>query len=221
MIHFNELRYDTNTNHLIIDVAVDTQNYFDNVLIDSIIIDNQNTFVPNGPSSKPLYQYKVEETNNKVYSIPDDCNCSHVKTEDELSCYIKDTEGKQVRLQLPLSILTKFNIDPNKDMLFIYVIATGVPSPGTPCGLDNSKIMGTVVNLKPIYDNMLYYVRQIENNCNMPKEFIDSILLYKALDLSIKTCNYPLAIKYWTKYISNPTINTSTNKTCNCYGQSI
>lgn len=221
MIHFNELRYDTNTNYLIIDVAVNTQNYFDNVLIDSIIIDNQNTFVPNGPSSKPLYQYQVKETDSKVYSIPDDCSCSNIKTEDESNCYIKDTEGKQVRLQLPLSILTTLNIDPNKDMLFIYAIATGTPSSDTPCGLDNSKIMGTVVNLKPIYDNMLYYVRQIENNCNIPKEFIDSILLYKALDLSIKTGNYTLAIKYWTKYISNLAINTLTNKTCNCYGQSV
>ena len=122
---------------------------------------------------------------------------------------------KQVRLEIPLSL---YGIDPYKDMLFVYVIASGTPSADTPCGLDNSKIMGTVVNLKYIYDNMLCYIRQIENECEVPKNFIDSILKYKALELSIRTGNYPLAIKYWNKYLSNSNPNISTIKTCNCYG---
>lgn len=215
MVHFNDLRFSKDSKYLIIDAAIDSQNFYEDVLLDSIIIDNQDTFVSNGPSSNPIYTYKATDL-DKVYAIPENCNCSPVRVEDGSYCFVEGTGTmKQVRLEIPLSL---YGIDPYKDMLFVYVIASGTPSADTPCGLDNSKIMGTVVNLKYIYDNMLCYIRQIENECEIPKNFIDSILKYKALELSIRTGNYPLAIKYWNKYLSNSNPNISTIKTCNCYG---
>ena len=62
------------------------------------------------------------------------------------------------------------------------------------------------------------YVKQIENNCEIPKEFIDLSLRIKALELCIRTGNYPQAIKYWNKYFKNKigTITRVTN--CSCYG---
>lgn len=215
MVHFNDLRFSKDSKYLIIDAAIDSQNFYEDVLLDSIIIDNQDTFVSNGPSSNPIYTYKATDL-DKVYAIPENCNCSPVRVEDGSYCFVEGTGTmKQVRLEIPLSL---YGIDPYKDMLFVYVIASGTPSADTPCGLDNSKIMGTVVNLKYIYDNMLCYIRQIENECEIPKNFIDSILKYKALELSIRTGNYPLAIKYWNKYLSNSNPNISTIKTCNYYG---
>ena len=215
MVHFNDLRFSKDSKYLIIDAAIDSQNLYEDVLLDSIIIDNQDTFVSNGPSSNPIYTYKATDL-DKVYAIPENCNCSPVRVEDGSYCFVEGTGTmKQVRLEIPLSL---YGIDPYKDMLFVYVIASGTPSADTPCGLDNSKIIGTVVNLKYMYDNMLCYIRQIENECEIPKNFIDSILKYKALELSIRTGNYPLAIKYWNKYLSNSNPNISTIKTCNCYG---
>lgn len=216
MVHFNDLRFSKNSKYLIIDAAIDSQNFYEGVLLDSIIIDNQDTFVSNGPSSNPIYTYKVVDIDDKVYATPENYNYSPVRVEDDSYCLVEGTGTmKQVKLEIPLSL---YGIDPYKDMLFVYVIASGTPSADTPCGLDNSKIMGTVVNLKYIYDNMLCYIRQIENECKIPKNFIDSILKYKALELSVRTGNYPLAIKYWNKYFSNSNPNISTIKTCNCYG---
>lgn len=216
MVHFNDLRFSKDSKYLIIDAAIDSQNFYEDVLLDSIIIDNQDTFVSNGPSSNPIYTYKIVDIDDKVYATPENCNCSPVRVEDDSYCFVEGTSTmKQVRLEIPLSL---YGIDPYKDMLFVYVIASGTPSADTPCGLDNSKIMGTVVNLKYIYDNMLCYIRQIENECEIPKNFIDSILKYKALELSVRTGNYPLAIKYWNKYFSNSNSNISIIKTCNCYG---
>ena len=185
MIHFDDLRFSRDGKYLIIDTAIDSQDFYTNVFLDRIIIDNQDTFVNNGPSSNPIYTYEV--TNSM----------------------------KQIKLEIQLSL---YDINPYKDMLFVYVIASGTPSADTPCGLDNDKIMGTVVNLKGIYDNMLYYIKQIENDCEIPKNFIDSILKYKAFELSIRTDNYPLAIKYWKKYLSNINPSMPTTKTCNCHG---
>ena len=217
MIHFNELRYSRDNKYLVIDAAIDSQDYYNDVVIDSIIIDNQNTFVTNGPSSTPIYTYKVPDMYDKTYSIPEECSCNPVRIkEDESYCFTYGLDSmKHVRLELPLNAL---GIDCSSDILFVYVIATGTPAAATPCGFDNSKIMGTVVNLKYMYDNMLYYIRQIESECEVPRNFIDSILKYKAFELSIRTGNYPLAIKYWKKYLSNNNLNIPTIKTCNCYG---
>ncbi len=216
MIHFNELRFSRDNKYLIIDAAIDSQDFYENVVLDSIIIDNQNTFVNNGPSSTPVYTHSIAELHNKVYSIPEECNCNSVLVEDGSYCFTSGLDlMKHVRIEVPVSL---YGIDPYKDMLFVYVIASGTPAAGTPCGFDNGKIMGTVVNLKAMYDSMLCYIRQVENSCEVPKNFIDSILKYKAFELSIRTGNYPLAIKYWNKYLSNSKPNISTIKTCNCHG---
>ena len=61
MLEFRELNITPDGKHLIIDVAVKEHDYYNNVIIDSIIIDTQDTYVQNGPSSKPVYQYKVED----------------------------------------------------------------------------------------------------------------------------------------------------------------
>lgn len=215
MIHFNELRFSRDNKYLIIDAAIDSQDFYENVILDSIVIDNQNTFVNNGPSSSPIYTHKIAEY-SKVYTIPEECNCNPVLAEDGSYCFTSGADSmKHVRIEVPVSL---YGIDPCKDMLFVYVIASGTPAADTPCGFDNGKIMGTVVNLKAMYNNMLCYIRQVENNCEVPKNFIDSILKYKAFELSIRTGNYPLAIKYWNKYLSNSKPSISTIKTCNCHG---
>ncbi len=77
--------------------------------------------------------------------------------------------------------------------------------------------MGTVINLQDAYNSMLSYIREVEKNCTIPKEFIDTILRFKAIEIGIKTGNYPLVIKYWKKYFSKIK-NTSVTKNCGCYG---
>ena len=120
MVHFNDLRFSKDSKYLIIDAAIDSQNFYEDVLLDSIIIDNQDTFVSNGPSSNPIYTYKATDL-DKVYAIPENCNCSPVRVEDDSYCFVEGTGTmKQVRLEIPLSL---YGIDPYKDMLFVYVIA--------------------------------------------------------------------------------------------------
>lgn len=75
-------------------------------------------------------------------------------------------------------------------MLFVYVLAEGYPALDTPCGYDNNKVMGVVANLYSYYQSMMNGVREIDDTCEVPRHFIDSLLRFKALELSIKTCNY-------------------------------
>ena len=94
MIHFNELYI--KDQHLIIDVSVLNEEYYDNVYLDKIVIDNQDTRVNNFPSDTPIYQYDVPDINNK---------------------FTRKTVGsKHARI-----ILDQNDINLN-DMLFVYVI---------------------------------------------------------------------------------------------------
>ena len=60
------------------------------------------------------------------------------------------------------------------------------------------------------------YLKELSNSCGIPKGFIDFILRIKALDMSIETCNYIEAIKYW-KMLNKMSTRTSTNN-CGCHG---
>lgn len=214
MLYFKELQYSKDLKSLIIDVAVKNSEYYDKINIDSIVIDNQDTYINNGPSSNPIYVCHVQDIKyKKVFSLPN-YTCNNVKVEESnKDCFIEDESFKKhIRMELPLNIL---KVQPN-DMLFVYVIATGVPASNTPCGLDNNKIIGTVVNLKNIYTKAISYLREIEciDNCQIPKNFINFILEFKALELSIKTGNYLQAIKYWKKFFTKVKVTSK----CSCYG---
>ena len=61
MVQFNELRITPDNKWLIIDVSVKDLDIYSNVFLDSIVVDNQDTFTENGPSSNPVYSYTVDK----------------------------------------------------------------------------------------------------------------------------------------------------------------
>lgn len=206
MLHFNELRITQDGKYLIIDVSVDESSYFDTVSLDSIVIDTQDTYVANGPSSTPIYTYKVGEDYQQVYSSPDN---SQVLTSDlEPVLVNNELESRRVRLSLDATAL---GVQLNNTMFFVYVISTGTPSSDAPTSTIDPMIMGTVVNLYQFYQKSIYYLKKVSSDCEVPKCFIDFVLRYKALELCIKTGNYTEAIKYWKKFFigNTPLFNNS------------
>lgn len=177
MIHFNELKISADAQHLIIDVSVRSESYYKDVYIDSIVIDNQDTYVGTGPSSNPVYSYSVPDSVSKL---------------------TKKTYGrKHVRLDLNPADLGSLD-----GLFFVYVRAKGIPSADTPCGMDNITTLGTVCNMYPFYQQAMNYIKEIANNCSAPQNFTDYILKLKGLELAVRTGNYPDAIKYYNKFFS-------------------
>lgn len=210
MIEFNELRITPDNKCLIIDVSVSQDSYYKDVYLDSIIIDNQDSYAPNGPSDNPVcppidltkeYKEVFSRSDIETYIIPSDQKGT--------------TDGtiKKKRVRLTLTKQDIGNID--NSMFFVYVIVNGIPSPDTPCGMDNSVCMRTVIDLQTLYNKAIQYFKQINDTCAIPKEFIDMVLRIKALELSIKTGNYTQAISYWNKYFINLQ-NKVELKTTNC-----
>lgn len=192
MIRFNELRITPGSKCLIIDISVKDEPYYNNVFIDSVVIDTQNTYISSGPSNNPIYTY-----NNESEGITDD--------------YSK----KNVRLTLKYQDL---GLSLTDNIFFVYAIASGTPAADTPCGMDNSITLGTVINLYPIYCKTIQYLKELSNECNIPKNLIDMYLKIKALELSVKTGNYTQAISYWNKYFKNlkDKSNPKILKNCGC-----
>lgn len=190
MVHFNELRITSDGQHLIIDVSVLSESYYKNVYIDSIVIDNQDTYVGSGPSSNPVYSYYVpngvSQLTKKTYS------------------------QKHVRL-----VLTPNDL-PLNDLLFVYVRAKGTPAADTPCGLDNITTLGTVTNMYPFYQQAMNYIGELASNCSIPQNFTDYILKLKGLELAIRTGNYPDAIKYFNKFFKNKSDVVIRKGGCGC-----
>lgn len=183
MIQFNTLKITQDGKNLIINASVKNLSYYTNVLIGSIVIDNQDTYSASGPSSNPIYKHsfagKDLVTNEDIAGL------------------------KNINITVSAKELLDNNGDLNDDILYVYLIAVGTPSADTPCGMDNVNTLGAALNLRPIYNNGINYIKQVESTCEIPKDFIDFILRYKALDLALKTENYIQANKYWNKFFKN------------------
>ena len=60
MIIFNKIKISQDYRYIIIDAEMDNSDYYKDMYIDSVIIDNQDTYTANGPSSNPIYTYQTQ-----------------------------------------------------------------------------------------------------------------------------------------------------------------
>ena len=196
MIQFNTLKITQDGKNLIINASVKNLEYYTNVLIGSIVIDNQDTYSASGPSSNPIYRHSFADkdlvTNENIEGL------------------------KNINIIVSAKELLNNNGDLNDDILYVYLIAVGIPSADTPCGMDNINTLGVALNLRPIYNNGINYIKQVESTCEIPKDFIEFILRYKALDLALKTENYIQANKYWNKFFKNNNVVPLNTNSCGC-----
>ena len=251
MVTFNELRITPDGNTLIIDVAIKDLRYYDNVGLDTILIDTQDTFTAEGPSSKAVkfpvinsidaesfeiefddtYYFKgtLKEGFLYTFKVPDPTGEYTISGEpysaNKLETGVhKYEKGKLVAVTTPIK---SYRIEINKNdstltfkdnLLFVYVKTNGTPASDTPCGMDEETTLGVTLYHYPIYNAMMNSIKELEKNCEVPKNFINSILRFKAFELAIDTEHYNQAIIYYNKFIKNINLNTVISNKCNCYG---
>jgi len=199
MIKFNELR--VHNGHLLIDAEVrhteklingQIIDLYKDVYISQIKIDNQDTFLTTGPSQNLIYESSTFSEGTK-----------HISLDIDASDFFIDYQ----------------NIDMNKTMFFVYIIAGGTPNPlYTPCGcgMDNEISLGVTFSMCPIYNETVNYAKEIEEKCVLPKAFINMILQYKAIQYSIASGHYTQAVKYYKKFYND--LNTDIKTPCHCNG---
>jgi hypothetical protein len=191
MVHFNQLVISPDGKHLIIDVSVRGESYYDNVYLDSIIIDNQDTYVGTGPSSDPVFEYTVPDITSNITG--------------------NSTPQKHIRLDLTNTAITSL-----KGLFFVYVRVKGTPAVDTPCGMDNITTMSTVTNIYNFYQQSMSYIKELANNCTMPKNFANYFLKLKGLELAIKTGNYAEAINLYKRFFEGKENLVIGKEGCGC-----
>lgn len=202
MIRFNELKIEDN--YIIIDVQIEEDEYFKDMYIDSIVIDTQDTFIANGPSNKAIY--------TKTFNSEDENNpCITTKMEENVFF----SNNNRVRIYISAKEL---NVDIHKTMFFVYAIAGGTPAADTPCRWDENKALHTLVDVQLLYNTMIQYVKELGKECSTPDNFINAILQFNAIDLALKTNQYPLAIELWKRFYSDIESN-AVLPNCGCNGR--
>ena len=61
MIQFNELKITKDGLNLIIDVSIEKGDYYEDVFLDSIYIDTEETFTNSGPSDNYKYYKEIKD----------------------------------------------------------------------------------------------------------------------------------------------------------------
>lgn len=183
MIKFTELRVQKERLTIVAEVR-EIDDYYDNIYIDKIIIDTQDTLTTSGPSANPIYSVTVD--------------------------------GNKKKFSISLSSTELGGVDIDHTMFFVYAVAKGIPAPDTPCGYDDTPSVGVTFSLCPIYNTTMGYIKQVENSCEIPKDFINMIIQLKAIQYSVNSGHFTQAVKYYNKFYKNLSVNTS--HTCGCHG---
>ncbi len=174
MVEFNELRIDSEGTTLYIDVSVPSS--YEDCFIERIYVDGG---IPLGGDC-PSYSNKksLVATTHREEVV------------EGKTALIVDTTA--VRLELKEENLAN-PVSFNRDMLHIFVELSKVEEGN--CSFP----MRTVINIYPVYQRAMYYVKELGQSCLVPRRFEDLILKLKAVDMAVQTGNYLIAHKMWNE----------------------
>ena len=227
MVQFDQLRISDDGKELFIDVHVNTSSYFKNVYLNGIVIIDANSkekdckskdytgisetdpYVPNNN-----YVYKSEISGNEK-----ELHLRLTKA-DFNAAFVNMNSSGGLDSSKPYAKVSFNKPNFSDSLFFVYIICKGVDSECTPCVLDSSKpTVGVTFDEKLLYQRVMDYIKQLSDNCTVPREFIDFILLWNGFKASIETEHYVPALKYWQMLFDNPKfINGITTKGCGCHG---
>lgn len=149
---------------------------YEDIFIDSIYVDTQDTFVNYGPSDEPVY--------------------------------LESISGNRKSMRL---ILTSEDLHTTLDNLFfVYVTTKGNPNPTLPTNFGDY-YTDVIANLHPLYKASIKIMSDLEDHCKDQNTLIDLILKVNTFDITLRTCNYPLAIQYWNKFFKKIVTNKLNN----------
>lgn len=177
MIEFNVL--EIVGTYLKIDVQIANASYYDNVFIDTICFDTDDTFIESGPSSKARIIYSSE-----------------------------NEEQKHIQLNVDIDML-------QDKLFFIYVITKGEISPDAPCVDRHTMESAIVYDKSPLYVMAMKGINGIDC-CDIPKDFIDFILRYKAFEISAEIGAYAKTVEYWKEFFGGR--KRKLRPKCGCHG---
>lgn len=188
MIDFNNFQIYYNGNKIIIDVSIKEKSYYENVYLDSITIDTQDTFIQGGPSSKACYTHTIDG-NQKQYYLEITQNDLIPSLKENLFFVWVKAKG----IPDPSTPCGEDNQTSLGILLWMYPIYKQVYCFADKIDCNNC-------------------------NTDFYKSFIDLILKIKSLQTAILLGDSTKALKYYNKFFKDKLNTNLLIKKCNCNG---
>lgn len=202
MVTFNELRISDDYGCLIIDCEVERVDIYKDMHIQSIYLEYyKNANAASMPSSKAVCVYDDEAGTKKK---------------------------KAVRLSVRPADLHDMNMGAGtlqKGLFYVIVQCDGeLPASivNYPCGYDETKKIGAILDWKSFYNIGMSYVNSLFNGCNPCPDltgFEHFAVLWNALKMALSTCDWNLVSDLWEKFLlspSNPFMVSGFHSNCGC-----
>lgn len=87
MVHIDTLSIDNKT--LVLSASIDDSPYYENVFLDKVIIDTQDTFKPSGPSDRAVYSSTIDGNKKKIALVIPFTDILASEEKDLLIVYVK------------------------------------------------------------------------------------------------------------------------------------
>lgn len=130
--------------------------------------------------------------------------------------YSPKGDNKSIKLILNINELQNLTSFKNH-LLFVYAVAKGTPASNTPCGLDNINTLGVTTYMGDFYNYFMQNIKEVGQSCSIPQNFIDALLRWEALNVSIDSGHYTQGIKYFNDWFKN-SVKETVNVNCGCNG---
>lgn len=211
MIKFNELRISRDESNLIIDVQIEDNSYFTNCYLQSISIDTQDKYVKADTYKGPVFYMEFDNSAELKPGITPSSSTDIGTAVDPI--HIK---SKKLILTGVEKEWNDFVPDFSNNMFIVTIKAGGTPSSDTPCSMQDNIIYGATFSLCKPYTRFLNSMKEVDKSCEIPMNFINDFLEFKAVTIAISTGDMNLASKNYVKYIQG--IKQEKITKCNCNG---
>ena len=185
--------YIDNSRNLHLEVTVGQQGQVESMQID---IYNHKSFI----DGNPIFRTNV---NSNQYS--DTITESNINAMDQVlnnSCYAVDLHHSLIIVVVTAQYSRDYLLQQSCCDSGLFTFATHYPC--------------------TIYSNIIPSIGELEQECAVPKNFIDGLLKKKAIDLCIESGHYEQACKYWCKFYTHggSTMGSysSSRGGCGCHG---
>jgi hypothetical protein len=112
-----------------------------------------------------------------------------------------------------------YNMSTFKDLLFVFIGCSGVPE-GAECYTTvGNYVLGVTFDETLLYQKTMQFTKQLSVDCDVPKDFIDFILLWNAFKAAVETEHYIPAIDFWKKlFQGHYGVSKLNSNPCGCHG---
>lgn len=207
---FDQLRISDDGKRMYIDVHVNKAKYFKDVYIESIVVTTSDHVSESSldiPDADFLYSEDFEDQPREISLV--------LTAADFIKRWESDPRAMNFKQSEMSSTLFFVFIKCNMEGL-------DASDPCLPCRFDEEVTVAVTFDENLLYQNVMCYIRQLADTCNVPNEFINYILYWNAFKAAIETEHYIVAADLFKKLFGKDSIfgcsPAKVSSNCGCHG---